>query len=69
MIDIFQQQYLFENLTSDSDCSFLEEVTITFIDKTDPKDWWQKKQYGYWEHKLKTTGPLDLTVEGNQVTF
>ena len=32
------QQHLFEHFASESHCSFLEDVTITFIDKTDPKD-------------------------------
>ena len=32
------QQYLYEHLASEGNCSFLGDVTITFIDKTDPKD-------------------------------
>ena len=32
------QQHLFEHFTNEGQCSFLDNVTITFIDKTDPKD-------------------------------
>ena len=46
------QQQLFEHLSSESLCSLLEEVTITFIDKTDPKN--SKRREHYWRHTLKT---------------
>ena len=46
------QQQLFEHLSSESLCSFLEEVTVTFIDKTDPKD--SRRREHYWRHTLKT---------------
>ena len=32
------QQHLIEYFASEDHCSFLEDVTITFIEKTDPKD-------------------------------
>ena len=32
------QQHLFEHFANEGQCSFLEEATITFIDKTHPKD-------------------------------
>ena len=32
------QQHLFEHCAKEGYCSFLKDVTITFIEKTDPKD-------------------------------
>ena len=32
------QQCLFKHFSSEDNCSFLEDVTITFNDETDPKD-------------------------------
>ena len=36
--EICMQQHLHEHFASEGPCSFLEDVTITFIDKTDPTD-------------------------------
>ena len=55
------QPHLFEHFSSEGHCSFLEDVTITFIDKTDPKDPNRRKHY--WRHKLKTMTHLRLNVE------
>ena len=50
-------QHLFEHFTNEGHCSFLEDVTIAFIDKTDPKD------EHYQRHALKTMAPLGLNVK------
>ena len=55
------QQHLFEHFVSEGHCSFLEDITITFIDKTNPKDPNRRKQY--WRHTLKTMTPLGLNFE------
>ena len=55
------QQHLFEHFASEGHCSFLEDVSITFIDKTDPKDPNQREHY--WRHTLKTMAPLGLNIE------
>ena len=55
------QQHLFEHFISEDHCSFLEDVTIIFIDKTDPKDPNRRKQY--WRHALKTMARLGLNAE------
>ena len=55
------QQHLYEHFASEGHCSFLEDVTITFIDKTDPKD--PNRREHYWRHTLKTMAPLGLNVE------
>ena len=55
------QQHLFENFASEGHCSFLEDITITFIDKTDPKD--TNRREHYWRHTLKAMTPLGLNVE------
>ena len=39
----------------------IEDVTITFIDNTDPKDLNQRKHYS--RHTLKTMAPLGFNVE------
>ena len=59
------QQRLFENSASEGHCSFLENVTATFIDKTDPKD--PNRREHYWRHALKTMAPLGLNVQDDQV--
>ena len=55
------QQHLFEHFPSEGHCSFLEDLTITFIDKTDPKDPNQREHY--WRNTLKTMATLVLNVE------
>ena len=54
-------QHLFEHFASEGHGSFLEDVSIIFIDKTDPKD--LKQWEHYWRHTLKTMTPLGLNVE------
>ena len=39
------QQHLLEHFASEGHCSLLEDVTITFIDKTDPKNPNRRKHY------------------------
>ena len=59
------QQHLFEHFASEGHCSFLEDVNITFIDKTDPKD--PNRREHYWRHTLKTMAPLGLNVKDDLV--
>ena len=56
---------IYSNVSSESHCSFLEDVTIMFINKTDPKD--PNRREHYWRHALKTMAPLGLNVEEDQV--
>ena len=55
------QQHLHEHFAIDVYCSFLEDVTITFIDKTDAED--PNLQEHYWRHTLKAMVSLGLNVE------
>ena len=55
------QQHLFEHFAREGHCSFLEDVTITFIDETDPKD--PNRQEHYWRHPLKTMASVGLDAE------
>ena len=55
------QQHLFEHFSSEGHNSFLDDVSIIFIDKTDPKD--PNKREHYWRHTLKTMAPQGLNVE------
>ena len=56
------QQHLHEHFASEGHCSFLEDVSNTFIDKTDPKD--PNRREHYKRHTLKKMmAPLGLNVE------
>ena len=55
------QQHLFECFSSEDHNSFLDDVSIIFIDKTDLKD--PNKWECYWRHTLKTIAPQVLNVE------
>ena len=56
----YMHQHLYEHFAGEGHCSFLEDGTITFIDKTDPKNPNRRKHY--WRHTLKTMAPLGLNI-------
>ena len=58
---VCMHQHLYQHFPSEAHCSFLEDLTITFIDKTDHKD--SNPREHYWRHTLKTMVPLGLNVE------
>ena len=55
------QQHLFEHFSSEGHNNFLDDVSIIFIDKADPKDP-NKREY-YWRHTFKTMALQGLNVE------
>ena len=55
------QQHLFEHFSVEGHHSFLEDVSITLIDKTDPSNSLQKENY--WRSTLKAMMPWGLNVE------
>ena len=55
------QQHLFEHFSREDHSSFLDDMSIIIIDKTDPKD--PNKREHYWRHTLKTMAPQGLNVE------
>ena len=55
------QQHLFEHFSDEGHHSFLEDVSITLIDKTDPLNPLQRENY--WRSILKTMAPWGLNVE------
>ena len=55
------QEYLFEHFNSMGQNGFLNNVSITLIDKTDCKN--PKKREDYWRRTLKTYLPCGLNVE------
>ena len=57
------QQHLFEDFSSEGQNSFLDDVSIIFIDKTDPKE--PNKPEYYWRHTLKTMAPQVLNAEND----
>ena len=55
------QQDLFENFSEEGHLSFLEDVSITQIDKTDPSNHLQRENY--WRSTLKTMAPWEINVK------
>ena len=55
------QQHLFEYVNSEGHHYFLGEISITFIDKTDPSE--PSKRGNYWRSILKTMATWGLNVE------
>ena len=59
--EVCMQQHLFEYFSREDHSSFLDDMSIIIIDKTDPKD--PNKREHYWRHTLKTMAPQGLNVE------
>ena len=56
------REHLFEHFNKEGHHRFLENVSITFIDKTGPLEEPLKK-INYWKNVLKTMAPLVLNIE------
>ena len=54
------QQHIFEHFNSPGHKGFLEDVSITFIDKTDPSV--PEKREDYWIQTIKTAAPWGLNI-------
>ena len=54
-------QHLFNHFCTFGHAEFLNDVSIKFIDKTDPSD--PLKREGYWRYMLKTMAPFRLDIE------
>ena len=57
------QEHLFRHFSSPRRNGFLNNVSITFIDKTDPSD--PLKREDYWRRTLETVAPFGLNIENN----
>ena len=55
------QDHLFKHFNGEGHPGFLEDVSITFIYKTDPSE--PLKRENYWKSVLKTMAPLGLNTE------
>ena len=55
------QQHVFKHFNSERHHCFLDKISITFIDKTDPSD--PLKRQNYWRSILKTMAPWGLNAE------
>ena len=55
------QQHLYEHFCSSNHNCFISDVSVTFIDKTDPSD--PLKRDDYWRSTLKIMDPFGLYVE------
>ena len=60
-IESCMQQHLFEHCNSEEHHCFLDEISITFIDKAGPSELLKKENY--WRSILKTMAPWGLNVE------
>ena len=54
-------QSLLNYFCTSNDCGFLEDVSLTFEDKTDPSA--PLKRAHYWRSTLKTMTPLGFNLE------
>ena len=54
---------LYEHYSNVGYCGFLEYVSITLIDRTDPSD--PLKREDYWRHTLCTMEPYGLNIENH----
>ena len=59
----YMQEYLYEHLCDSENSGFLNDVSITFIGKTDPTNPLQRESY--WKHTLKTFAPYGLNIKEN----
>ena len=57
------QEHLYEHFCDSEHSGFLNDVSITFIDKTDPTNPLQRENY--WKHTLKTFAPYGLNIKEN----
>ena len=55
------QKHLFRHFSSPGHNGFLNDVSATFIDKTDPSD--HLKREDFWRETLMTKVPYELNIE------
>ena len=55
------QQHLYEHFCSRNHNCFIIDVSVTFIDKTDPSN--PLKREDYWRRALKTMAAFGLNIE------
>ena len=55
------QKFLYEHFLNEGLNSFINDVEIVFIDKTDPSDPTRREEF--WRNKLKTLPTYGLNVE------
>ena len=61
------QQHLFEHFQRPGHTSFVEDICITFIDKTDP--FILTKREDYWRQTLKTLASHGFNIEESVLLF
>ena len=57
----YMQEHLYRHFSSPGHRGFLNDVSVTLIDKTDGSD--PKKREDYWMKTLKTMAPYGLNIE------
>ena len=61
------QEHLYEHFCDREHTGFLNDVLITFTDKTHPTNPLQRENY--WKHTLKTFSPYGLNIKENMQLF
>ena len=54
---------MYDHFCDSEHSGFLNDVSITFISKTDPSNPIQRENY--WKHTLKTFAPYNLDIKEN----
>ena len=55
-----ERKHLFNHSCTSGHCGFLEDVTLTFVDKTDSSD--PLKREDYWRSTLKNMAPFGFKI-------
>ena len=61
------QHHLFNHFCTSGHAGFLDDVSITFIDKTDPSN--PLKREDYWRRTLKIMAPFGLNIKESVSTY
>ena len=59
--EVYYSEFHVEYFNGEGHHGFSEDVSITFIHKTDPSE--PLKRENYWKNVLKTMAPLGLNIE------
>ena len=63
------KEHLYEHFCDGEHSGFLNDVSITFVDKTDPVNSLQTETENYWKHTLKIFAPYDLNIKKMCIGF
>ena len=61
--EVYMQKHSFEHFNSEGHSGFLQNISVTLIDKIDDKN--PKKRENYWIRTLKTFASFGINIEGS----